>query len=178
MVSMKPTAALLLLMCLAGCASGTPPDDGSGLDLSPGYSYQTVYLPYVEQVILPDKVYAGDEIEVTRVISSPLHPQLTSQRYQTMVLYWPEYDQSDKFKGYDLDSWMWGPFPELPVVGDHYTSMLPGLPAGSYKLRIASAKRPEDGGISGRYRITPESMPMDTDKMQYTEYVLTVLPKP
>ena len=171
------TLMLGMTLLLAGCTSSGISSPDPLPNSSAGYTYTTVYLPYVQEVILPVEIHEGEEIVVKRVVQSPLRPDILSGTYRDNVLYWPLWDESlQGFQGYELDGWMWGPF-EVPQSTNTYTSVLPALPAGTYKLRIGSARTPEEGGISGLYVETPSLQPPNPELVEYKEYDLKVLPK-
>jgi hypothetical protein len=167
-------AVILLLLALTSCTPGGPPPVPDPDDISNGTTSADAWLPYIEEVQLPAVIYANEPIEIKRVVSSPLRPEILSQAYGPVVEYWPISDSG--VIGYEIDGWLWS-IPGTPS-GNVYTSVLPGLPEGEWTIRIGSAKSPAEGGIAGRYMLTPSMQPLDEELMKRTDYAITVVARP
>ena len=157
----------LALLVLASCKgpSAPPPHD-----VDVGVVRITAYLPFVEAVVIPQPVYAGEQIEIQISVSALKNPwtlagfgtasvpegRNRSFLYPFGELYRPD---SGAITGIHVESWVEQTHPEPGPVSDHTVLYFASLPAGSYTFQISSTDTRENGGTEGQCVITPWAAP-------------------
>lgn len=143
------SAILAILSVTIGCgggASGTPelPDTGIAI--------VTAYMPYVEDVTIPDPVYAGEDFTLTMRVSSVLEPRLLNGNLKhKLYIVGPGFNPGQP-EVVRFPMWMRDVVPAGPqqdTVEFDYPAYMPlRLPAGEWNIAVQTAKTRELGGVS------------------------------
>jgi len=158
----RAQAALLLvfLLLLPACGGGgLPPDAGLdewGYGPSIGDTSITVYLPYVEEVTLPDPIYANEDFVVTLRVSSVLEPRILRGDPESKTRRFFYYQPFPPSGPYDvlLETWM-SPYlsEEGPLVDTMHYTCEGGLPEGEWTLGVTTSPSRELGGMTASYSV-------------------------
>jgi hypothetical protein len=177
-----------VLFLAAGCGSGSyhepaPPD-------SVGWIIVTAYMPYVEDVIIPDPIYAGEDFTVTMRLSSVLEPRLLGGSMPSRLwIEGPGFNPARPQVAL-FPMWMKDELPPSPAP-DRLEYEYPQpcrLPAGEWYIGVQTAKTRELGGVC------VEHAPLDylfswnenyadaqtgrTNFVEYRLYPITVVQRP
>jgi len=177
------------LLLAAGCGSSSyiepaPPD-------SHGRIIVTAYMPYVEDVIIPDPIYAGEDFTVTMRLSSVLEPRLLSgQMLDKLHVAGPTVNPGrPEVVLYPM--WMRDDFPRqglVPETAEYVYHRPCRLPVGKWYLGVQTAKTRELGGVCVQYApleylTTWDETYVDaqtgrTNFVEYRLYPITVVERP
>ena len=172
-----------------GCGSGSsveqaPPD-------SNGRIIVTAYMPYVEDVTIPDPIYAGEDFTLTMRLSSVLEPRLLSgQMLDKLHIAGPTINPGrPEVVLYPM--WMRDDFPRqglVPETAEYVYHRPCRLPTGKWYLGVQTAKTRELGGVCVQYApleylTTWDETYVDaqtgrTSFVEYRLYPITVVERP
>lgn len=111
-------------------------------------------MPYVEDITIPDPIYANEDFTVTMRLSSVLEPRLLSgQMLDKLHVAGPSYNPARPTVAL-LPMWMRDDFPRQGAVPEtaEYTYSRPiNLPAGEWSIGVQTAKTRELGGVFVQY---------------------------
>jgi hypothetical protein len=163
---------ILVLICYQlGCSSTVIPDAGE----STGQKWITAYIPYVEEVILPEDIYAGEDFFVTLWLSSMLEPRLLKGEPRNKILALGVlYTQKGTWC---IEPWMGAILPDEGPIVDQITIALPGLPPGEWEIGVVSPKTRELGGMSAQYEIAEGGGAYSPD-VETRIYPISVIERP
>jgi len=148
------TLAALLALCSA-CTHGVTPTDQESTGATQFIITVTAYMPYVEEVTIPNPIYAGEEFKLTMRLSSVLEPRLLKpdplgQRRPVLQIAGPGGNPARPDLVF-FPMWMQ---PFLPDEGSapesiEYTYSRPcSLPEGNWSICVQSARTRELGGTN------------------------------
>ncbi len=183
----------ILLAFTSGCGSGNGRVDQDHSDWATnGTIIVAAYMPYVEEVILPEQIYAGEEFTLTLRLSSVLEPRLLSgdMRHRLHIVgpsVHPLVPDVLRFTTWMEQVLPDGPAPEtIDFVYPAWTPLT--LPAGEWFIGVQTAKTRELGGVF------VEHAPLDylsswdehytdpqtgrTNFVEYRLYPVTVIERP
>jgi hypothetical protein len=187
-------ATLLILTVLvpaAGCGSSivdqdtTPP---TGLE-----TIVTAYMPYVENVTIPEPIYAGEDFTLTMRVSSVLEPWLLNGDVRRRLYIVGPGINPARPRVLEFPMWMGdrevvppGPAPDTAEF--EYPAYMPlRLPAGEWYIGVQTAKTRELGGVCvttdnnnladwDEHYADPETG--RTNFVEYRLYPITVVERP
>jgi hypothetical protein len=150
MMSMKIVAFLSVLLvasiCSSGCGGGnygTPGLIDFGIIIVPAY------MPYVEDVIIPETIYAGEDFTLTMRLSSVLEPRLLNGDMRGRLhIAGPGFNPG-RPQVVTFPMWMeevLPPGPALDTIEFEYPRTC-RLPAGEWSIGVQTAKTRELGGV-------------------------------
>jgi hypothetical protein len=161
---------VLALLSLAACGGGNadwshlpPPDDGQ--------RWKDAYIPYVEEVIFPDQIYADEQFTVRVRLSAELLPALLDGH---------SYVRSIGPSNLGLFLWAFANDagsaapalePELAVEAGPWA-------AGPHQFFVDSAVSRERGGAKAQFGIAGSLGPVATADWEARPYTLTVVERP
>jgi hypothetical protein len=159
------------LAMLAGCGGNKPLDNDTL-----GFVYVPAWIPYAEEVVIQDPIYAGEEFNVRVRVSSALEPRILrgDPRHKLIVGYGalnPGYEPG----GWYLSLWMDELTADGPLV-EWLDFTLPALPAGEWQLGVDTPTRRELGGLYKLYELYG-SMGAHPD-VETRLYPITVIERP
>jgi hypothetical protein len=165
-----------ILVC-AGCASGPAPQTGDQPDVSIGGVDETGYLPFVEEVMIPEGVRAKENFQITLRISSALNPNVLrglDEMEGRMLHSFGPHQTGGRFDGWLVTPWQFGQGSPSEPIRNTFNVRLLGLPEGDWVIRVVSAPDRDHGGLSDTIAITPWywSNPLAIVK----EYPIHILP--
>jgi hypothetical protein len=143
------SAILAILSVTIGCgggASGTPELPDTGIVMV------DAWMPYVEDVTIPDPVYADEDFTLTLRVSSVLEPRLLNGNVQhKLYIVGPGFNPGRPTVAL-FPMWMREDLPPGPVLDTaelEYPAYMPlRLPAGEWNIAVQTAKTRELGGVS------------------------------
>jgi hypothetical protein len=139
-----------VLAISAGCGSGSV-DQNSDAWGDPGIIIVPAYIPFVEDVILPDPIYADEEFTLKVRVSSVLEPRLLNGNVKYKLYIGgpgvnPAAPQVIRFPMWMKDDLP--PGPKQDAVEFEYPAYKPlRLPAGEWFIGMQTAKTRELGGV-------------------------------
>jgi len=174
-----------LLACLTSCHSSTEWDPWSQVPTD----LFSVRLPYVEDVILPQTVYAGEGFGVTLRVSSALDAGLLKGDMRAKQLGRLKPFSAVKGEGWLIEPWLIPLASDADSQTDEITFLVePGLRVGVRKLGIASPRSRERGGMTVQVKCYSPgtglpSDPVFTDAASISDveirvYSITVVARP
>ena len=167
---------ILFSSALAGCAAGAPPFPEPGEIVSDPLTSDFVgYLPYVEEVILPDIIYVEEHFIVVIRVSAVLKPDLFNGANQQSFFASGGGILQQNPTGWEYDTWMWPPRNLDAPANNSIEVRLPGLPAGDWAIGIWQLTERELGGMEGLYRWMPSRYPHDRSHQELVIYPITVI---
>ena len=170
---------ILFSSALAGCAAGAPPFPEPGEIVSdPVTTDVTGYIPFVEEVGLPEVIYEEEYFTVTLRLSAVLKPDLFNGANQQSFMCSGGGILQGYPSGWEYDTWMWPARNPGGPVNDSIEVRFPGLPAGDWAIGIWQLKKRELGGMKGLYRWTPGMYPLDYSHQELVIYPITVIERP
>jgi hypothetical protein len=180
-----------VLVISAGCGSGgVEQNSDAGGDL--GIIIVPAYMPYVEDVNIPDQIYADEEFKLTVRVSSVLEPRLLNGNMQhKMHIVGPGFNPSMP-QVVQFPMWMREVLPAGSAQDTAtfvYMAYMPlKLPAGEWILAVQTAKTHELGGVCVKHApldylsswnehyVDPETG--RTNFVEYRLYPITVVERP
>ena len=180
---------LAVLVLTTGCGNGgygTPEPNDSGEIIV------TAYMPYVEDVTIPEPIYADEDFTLTVRVSSVLEPRLLNGDMRGR---WHEVGPGiNPARPRVLEFPMWmeevlppGPAPD--TIEFEYPAYMPlRLPAGEWFIGVQTAKTRELGGVCVRHAYLDYLADWDehyadpeagrTNFVEYRLYPITVVERP
>ena len=146
---MTAASTILAILSLAiGCGggnTGTPELPDTGIVMV------DAWMPYVEDVIIPDPVYANEDFTLTMRVSSVLEPRLLNGNVQhKLYIVGPGFDPGQP-EVVRFPMWMREDLPPGPVLDTaelEYPAYMPlRLPAGEWNIAVQTAKTRNLGGV-------------------------------
>jgi hypothetical protein len=181
----------ILLAFTSGCGGGSGNQD-SDTWLDPGIIHVSAYMPYVEEVILPEQIYAGEEFTLTLRVSSALEPRLLNGDVPRKLRIVgpgvnPALPNVVRFTTWMRDNLPEGPAPEsAEFVYPAWTPLK--LPAGEWFIGVQTAKTRELGGVFVEHAPLDDLSSWDehytdpqtgrTNFVEYRLYPVTVIERP
>lgn len=166
---------VLAMSWASGCKGISPPASGDSVR-------ETVIIPFVEEVSVPESMRASEVATVTIRFSAALLPGL----FTTSGFAWGSGSELDAIGGdlgvlYDDRSFFLSPSRAGAAPPGNLASFnIIATHPGTYTLRIGTTKSRETGGTSVETVVTPGFIfPSGRDPFTYTaEYVIEVFPAP
>jgi hypothetical protein len=175
------SAFLVGALLLTSCRGGAPIDWSQIPQPDPGWVYEDAYIPYVEEVVFPEPIYAGEEFYVGLELSAALHPEILLDGRHGFLFgamrMPPKLNHT-----WQLVPWVFGPGPEPPhpdqEAKEHVERRVPALPAGEWVIGVESAVSREWGGFRDRFHITPGMGAAPGPEWETRLYTITVVERP
>lgn len=172
MVMLRCASAIVIsIVLLSACGSG----GNQGL-LSNGEVVIEGFYPWIEEIRVPDKVYAGEEFFYTTVIEAPLALNVLNGQEEIGInlARYPPASNSEGKTVIAIDV-MLRDYGQTGSPRTEYQTNAQFLSAGEHVIAILSAPTPEQGGMPGQYETIGFPGPR-TPGLIYREFPVTVLP--
>jgi hypothetical protein len=164
-------AFVLSMFLISACGNGEP----EGFDTH-GEVIINGYFPWIEEVRVPDEVYAGEEFFYTTHIEAPLAASVLNGQEEIGInlARYPPTQNGDGNIVIVIDV-MLRDYGQTGLPRTEYITNARFPVAGEHVIAILSAPTPEQGGMPGQYETIGFPGPR-TSGLIYREFPVTVLP--
>ncbi|MCD6119536.1 hypothetical protein J7K50_06815 [bacterium] len=162
----------LALICMAMLSCGM----GGSVPIPEKSEIIPSYLPYVEDITLPERIVANESFTVSLHLSAQLKPEILNGF--NPIDPWRVFEMPNDMTGVTtikIRTWI----AKHSFSGDPMTTVdfeIPGLPVGNHKLMVETADTKQHGGFQGEFEVGLFFGPLPHEYAAIQEHAIIVEP--